>query len=300
MPLTALAPAAAEWILIAWLFVTGAAVGSFLNVVIYRLPAGKSLVRPGSHCPACQHPIRWYDNLPILSWFLLRGRCRDCAARISLRYPTVEAITAGLFVVVGVVEGLSGAANLPLGSRATINGGGLPPLGVAETAALVAYHLLLVCTLLAAALIEYDGHRPPARLFRLALLVGWMAPLACPYLHPIDADLAIFKGSTAAMAGFCDATTGVLLGGLLGAAFWRWPKRRLDLAWGPACVGAFLGWQAVLVLTVTAAVVAVLFSGFRRLWPGVRAAPPTVWLGLASLGWILGWGWIVGHWPALG
>ncbi len=78
----------------------GALVGSFLNVVIYRLPRGESLVTPGSHCPACDTPIRPWHNLPVLGWLWLRGRCRDCGARISARYPLIEAVTALLFAAV--------------------------------------------------------------------------------------------------------------------------------------------------------------------------------------------------------
>ena len=72
----------------------GLAIGSFLNVVIWRLPRGESLVRPPSHCPACDAPVRPRDNVPVLSWLLLGGRCRDCHARISARYPLIELLTA--------------------------------------------------------------------------------------------------------------------------------------------------------------------------------------------------------------
>ncbi len=88
-----------------WLLAMGGAIGSFLNVVVYRLPAGMSLVHPGSHCPACKRPIRWHDNVPVLGWLWLAGRCRDCRSWISLRYPLVEAITAAAFLLVGMVEG---------------------------------------------------------------------------------------------------------------------------------------------------------------------------------------------------
>jgi leader peptidase (prepilin peptidase) / N-methyltransferase len=74
----------------------GGILGSFLNVVVWRLPRGESLSHPGSHCPGCESPIRPYDNVPVLSWLILRGRCRDCGMRIPWRYPAVEAGTAVL------------------------------------------------------------------------------------------------------------------------------------------------------------------------------------------------------------
>jgi leader peptidase (prepilin peptidase) / N-methyltransferase len=83
--------------------VFGVMVGSFLNVCIGRLPAGESIVSPGSHCPSCGAPIRWFDNVPIISYLMLRGRCRSCRSGISLRYPLVEAITAAAFLVDGLL-----------------------------------------------------------------------------------------------------------------------------------------------------------------------------------------------------
>jgi leader peptidase (prepilin peptidase) / N-methyltransferase len=85
--------------------VIGAIVGSFLNVVVWRLPRGESLVKPRSRCPACDKPIAPYDNVPIVSWLLLQGRCRNCGARISPRYPLVELITAAAFAGVVAVRG---------------------------------------------------------------------------------------------------------------------------------------------------------------------------------------------------
>ena len=85
--------------------VGGLVAGSFLNVVIARLPDGRSLVRPPSHCPHCSTPVRPYDNVPIVSWLLLRGHCRACGESISARYPLVEALTAALCVLVVVVKG---------------------------------------------------------------------------------------------------------------------------------------------------------------------------------------------------
>jgi leader peptidase (prepilin peptidase)/N-methyltransferase len=87
--------------LLATLAGLGLLVGSFLNVVIHRVPAGLSLLRPGSACPTCQRPVRPYDNVPVVSWLLLRGRCRDCNAPIAGRYPLVEAVTGLLFLAAG-------------------------------------------------------------------------------------------------------------------------------------------------------------------------------------------------------
>ena len=87
--------------------VFGAIIGSFLNVVAYRLPAGLSVVRPPSACPACEHPIRARDNIPVIGWLVLRGKCRDCAEPISARYPIVEAGTGVLFALVALRFGLS-------------------------------------------------------------------------------------------------------------------------------------------------------------------------------------------------
>lgn len=80
----------------------GSVIGSFLNVVIYRVPLGRSLVRPASACGSCGHAIRWYDNIPLFSWLALRGRCRDCRAPISARYPLIEVATAIAFAAVAL------------------------------------------------------------------------------------------------------------------------------------------------------------------------------------------------------
>src|SRR5437764_450849 len=83
----------------------GAVFGSFFNVVAYRLPRSESLVTPGSHCPKCGTAIKPYDNIPVIGWLLLRGRCRSCHEQISARYPMVEAITAVLAVITGTLVG---------------------------------------------------------------------------------------------------------------------------------------------------------------------------------------------------
>ena len=101
-------------------FLFGAIVGSFLNVVVARVPAGESIVHPRSRCPACRTPIAWYDNVPVLSWMLLRGRCRACRAGISLRYPLVELLGGSAALVAVLRHGLSLAALAEFGFAAML------------------------------------------------------------------------------------------------------------------------------------------------------------------------------------
>ena len=88
------------WILLGIVFLFGLLWGSFVNVVIHRLPAGESVVHPRSRCPGCKNLIPWYRNIPLMSWLALRARCGDCGMRISIRYPLVELLTASLFTAV--------------------------------------------------------------------------------------------------------------------------------------------------------------------------------------------------------
>lgn len=94
------------WVVVAFVAFLGGCVGSFLNVVMYRLPRKESVVWPGSHCPQCQHAIRPWHNLPVLGWLMLRGKCYDCHQRISVKYPLIEGITAAVFVLVALASGM--------------------------------------------------------------------------------------------------------------------------------------------------------------------------------------------------
>jgi leader peptidase (prepilin peptidase) / N-methyltransferase len=129
----------------------GLAVGSFLNVVAWRLPRGESLVAPGSRCPGCDHAVRPYDNVPVLSWLVLHGRCRDCRARISARYPLVEATTAVLAIAVALTQ--HGAHDVLLG-------------------------LVLVALLVPIALIDFDHRIIPNRLTAAGALAALAIGLA--------------------------------------------------------------------------------------------------------------------------
>ena len=298
MRLSLLSLTPSETLIAVWLFAMGGSVGSFLNVVVYRLPAGLSIDRPRSHCPSCKHPIRWYDNVPILGWVMLRGRCRDCGAQFSIRYALVEAATAGLFLAIGLCEGISGGANLPLRPDVVEGGVFFAGLSQGQLAGLVAWHLLLLSTLTAAALIEYDGHRPPVRLFGPALMAGLIAPAIWPHLHPVP----VVWGVEGVVAGLADGLAGLTVGLAVGlaAGYLGGPARRIGVLGASGCVGLYLGWQAALVLIVSAALVELVLRLPRRAIPLLGRISPTTWLGLGSLVWILAWNWLAGWCSWLG
>lgn len=125
--------------------VVGLIVGSFLNVVIYRVPAGLSVVRPPSACPKCSTPIKAYDNIPVVSWLVLRGRCRTCRNPISIRYPLVEAVTGALFYGTYLVVGLRWS---------------------------VLAYVWFAAVTLALALIDFDTKRIPNRILFPGIIVG--------------------------------------------------------------------------------------------------------------------------------
>ena len=141
--------------------VLGLAVGSFLNVVVYRVPAGMSIVRPHSACPGCGHEIAARDNVPVVSWLLLRGRCRSCRAGISPRYPLVE--LAGAVAVVGVAVWSAPSLAAATGTAAI----------VAAVLQLLAYAYLAAISI-ALALIDIDVHRLPNPIVLPAYAVGAM------------------------------------------------------------------------------------------------------------------------------
>lgn len=151
--------------------VFGGCVGSFLNVLIYRLPEGLSILWPPSRCPQCATPLKWYDNIPVLGWLLLRGRCRYCEKAISVQYPLIEAVTAILFV-----------AMLNLYYQTTL----VQPFGnfgLELTWPVFALHLVLVAVLLGATVID-------ARYFIIPLSLPWFATVAAVVVLPLYAHFA--------------------------------------------------------------------------------------------------------------
>lgn len=164
-----------------WLGVLGACIGSFLNVVAYRVPLGLSVVWQGSHCPICKHAIRARDNVPVLGWLLLRGRCRDCGARISPRYAIVEAVTGAVFFLLAYVELFTGGADLPGGPLTERR-------GAAEivwnphwpTIFLYTFHCLLVSVLMTFILLRLDNNISRKKCIGgvVAIVLLWFLPVA--------------------------------------------------------------------------------------------------------------------------
>lgn len=157
-----------EWIWLVFVFAFGACIGSFLNVVIYRLPREKSLVMPPSACPGCEKNIAFYDNIPLVSWLLLGGRCRNCKMKISSRYFFVELITALIFTVVFVLYFVvtppirSIEIDGWVGIEAFVNGGWL----------MFVAHVLLLAALLAASGIDIELMVIPLSICWFGTLVG--------------------------------------------------------------------------------------------------------------------------------
>ncbi len=275
------------WIIAVWMAAVGGSVGSFLNVVVYRLPAGISLSYPSSHCPKCQHPIRWHDNVPVFGWLMLGGRGRDWRTWIPLRYPVVEATAAALFLLIACAEGAIFGANLPARPIPVVDGVILPALTSWELAGIMGWHLLLLCTLLSASLIRYDGHEVPARLFAPAFVVAVLGSLVWPHLHPQPAAML----GTTPTPGLVDALAGFAAGAVAGLVVWKLvePPQRSDLVWAAALAGMMLGWQAAVV----AGGATVVFAGLSRViggvWAAWRRVPPVAWLLVWCTVWIVQW-----------
>ena len=154
-----------------WFFALGASIGSFLNVVACRLPLNKGLVREGSSCPYCLRPILLRDNIPILSWLALRGRCRVCRLPISIRYPTVEVLTGLIFLWLFWTELAVGGEGLPNSwLQIDTSVGDLILDARWDLVGLFFFHAFIVCVIWTAALMTYDRQSPPASFWFFSVL----------------------------------------------------------------------------------------------------------------------------------
>jgi leader peptidase (prepilin peptidase) / N-methyltransferase len=234
--------------------VLGAIAGSFLNVVAYRLPRHDSLVRPASHCPQCQTPVRPYDNVPILSYLLLRGRCRNCGAKISRRYPLVEAATAALCV--GAVLAHSSAAGLALSVALILI---LVPAAVIDLEhRIIPNQLNVAGAVIALALgIGLDAAGEPERLIAAVAAGGFLLAAALAYPGgmgmgdvKLAAVMGLFLGRAVAAALMIALIAGVLVGALIIARKGARAGRKTAVPFGPflalgGLVSVFVGQEIV-------------------------------------------------------
>ena len=214
--------------------VCGAIIGSFLNVVIHRLPREESIVLPSSRCPSCGAAIAFYDNVPVLSYLFIGGRCRSCKTHISARYPAVEALTALLFLAVAWHDGLTLA---------------LP------------FDLVFVAAITALVFIDAEHMILPNAITYPGIVFSVVARLAIPYLmgqpHFDDLDM-LLNGPLAGMPLWAASLIGAGLGALIGGGSlwlmgWTWEKLRGIEAMGLGdvkmmfMVGAYLGWRLTIL-----------------------------------------------------
>jgi leader peptidase (prepilin peptidase) / N-methyltransferase len=217
--------------------VFGAMIGSFLNVVVYRLPRRESLVRPASHCPSCGAGVKPYDNVPVLSWLLLRGRCRNCSAPISKRYPLVEAL-AGLLCVGAVLAG-GGAATVALNIMFILL---LVPIAMIDVEhRIIPNKLTALGAVLALAIgTTLDLGGEPERL--IAGVAAGGALLAAALAYPsgmgmgdvkLAAVMGLFLGSAVAVAMLVALLAGVLFGAVITARVGARAARKTAVPFGP-------------------------------------------------------------------
>lgn len=231
------------WFFPAVAFIFGACIGSFLNVVIYRVPAGKSIVRPGSHC-GCGAPIAWYDNIPILSWFILRGKARCCGRSYSFRYAFVELLTALLFLACWLL---------------------FPP-------AKAVTGMVFLSILLCATFIDLDHMIIPDVFTIGGGVLGLLLSLLVPALHGQHSDFFVVDSLRSVVIG----TQGLLVGS--GLVLWialvaEAILRKDAMGFGDVkfvgAIGAFCGWQGAIFAIFGGAIVGTAWFLIALIWQKV-------------------------------
>jgi leader peptidase (prepilin peptidase)/N-methyltransferase len=214
------------WTINALVFYLGAIVGSFLNVCIHRIPREESIVSPPSYCPHCRKPIKPYHNIPILSYIILRGRCRSCRGTISPRYLFVELLTAFCFLALYLLY--------------------------RETVPLMILYIAFACSLIVAALIDLEHQIIPDEISLPGIAFGIIASVAYPGLQHTDSHLNALTASV----------IGALVGGgsfwfirIVGSRIFRREAMGLGDVKLMAYIGALLAWKLVLITTFFAALI---------------------------------------------
>ena len=235
------------------IFIIGAIVGSFLNVCIYRLQRSQSIVTPGSHCPNCKHPIPWHDNIPVVSYLFLTGKCRFCKKTISPRYLLVEILTGALFLALFFAFGAT------------------PKFFT---------NLVFAAALVVVTFIDFDTQTIPDHITFPGIAVGLIAALAFPSV----------MGEASRMAAFLDSIAGAALGaGMIYcvAALGKMAFKKDAMGEGDiflmAMIGAFLGWKLVIVAFFIAPIFGAVAGIIMRMKTGEELMPYGPYLSLGAV-----------------
>lgn len=234
-------------------FLVGAIIGSFLNVCIYRLPKNESIILPSSHCPNCKKNIPWYDNIPILSYLVLKGKCRFCKTKIHFRYFLVEVLTALLMLSLFIAFGL--------------------------TSKFFAYSIL-VCGLIIATFVDFEIQEIPDQISIGGLIIGIVLSYAIPsifdeYLRPhglLDSFLGVLAGGSS-----------IYLMGFLGELVFKKEAMGGGDVKFMAMIGSFLGWKLVIFTFFLAPLFGAVVGIILKIKDGRNIIPYGPYLSLAAL-----------------
>ena len=235
-----------------FVFILGLCIGSFLNVCVYRIPKAKSIVRPRSFCPDCGKSIKWYDNIPLVSYAILRGRCRNCGKRIPLRYPFGELLTGLVSLLLYWYFGPTGA---------------------------FAAYWILACILITISLIDLETWEVPDVLSIPGIVAGVIL-------------MSVFRLNGASNSGwaFLDSVFGMLAGGLmmfLLSVIGEWAFRKEAVGGGDvklmAMIGAFLGWKLTILAFFAAPFIGSGVALFMKIKYKAEAVPYAPFLAVGTL-----------------
>jgi leader peptidase (prepilin peptidase)/N-methyltransferase len=249
------------WLFGGFFLAMGLCVGSFLNVCIYRLPTGKSLVWPGSHCTSCNTPIAWYDNIPVASYLILGGRCRKCGARFSVRYMLVELVTGLLWFGYWFAY-----------FRTDLRGG-------ADNIGVYLVHIALVSALLVSGVIDYERKEIYTSVTNFALAAGLAGSFVWPAVQQVGAYDRLLPGLTgwdrtdAVVLGLVGAAVGagiINITRFLGTLAFRREAMGIGDVYLMAAVGGCLGWEAALLVFLGAPFLALPYGVWQVLRAGRR------------------------------
>ncbi len=194
---------------IVFIFILGLIVGSFSNVCIYRIPRNESIIYPASHCPKCRTKIKAIDNIPLLSYILLKGRCRNCKSKISIQYPIVEFLTGVLYLIIYLVYGLSIQSLI---------------------------YIILSSALIIISLIDLNEQIVPDVISLPGIVIGFIISFFVPYISFINSALGVLAGGGI-----------ILIIALAGSAIFKKEAMGGGDVKLAAMIGAFLGWKYITI-----------------------------------------------------